>query len=50
MFSSAPPRKENAPNLLVTGGFGYDFTGSQAAFSLHFQDQKHRSRASDEGY
>jgi hypothetical protein len=28
---------ENAPTLLVAGGFQYDFSGLQAAFCLHFQ-------------
>jgi hypothetical protein len=42
MFSSVDPSLasgENAPNLHVTGGFRYDFTGEQAASCMHFQEQ-----------
>jgi hypothetical protein len=35
-------------NLLVTGGFRYDFTESQAAFCMHFQN--HRLRVFEAGY
>ncbi len=37
------------PKFCVTGGFRYDFTGSQAASCLHFQGQNWRCRVSEEG-
>jgi hypothetical protein len=37
-------------NYLVTGGFRYDFTESQAASSKHFQGQNRRWRVFEAGY
>jgi hypothetical protein len=37
-------------NLLVSGGFRYDFTQSQAASCMHFQSQNGRFRIFEAGY
>jgi hypothetical protein len=37
-------------NLLVTGGFRYDFTESQAAYCKHFKCQNRRFRVFEVGY
>jgi hypothetical protein len=37
-------------NQLVTGGFRYDFTESQAAFCNHFHCQNRRFGVFEEGY
>ncbi len=42
--------RDNAPNLIFSGGFGHNFTGSKAAFvCVLFQGQNSRFRVSEEG-
>jgi hypothetical protein len=53
MFSSADlslAAGKMRKHYLVTGGFRYDFTESQAASCKHFQCQNHRFIAFEAGY
>jgi hypothetical protein len=44
LVSYPPWLQRNLQDLLVTGGFRDDFTGSQAASSVHFQGQNRSFR------